>query len=89
MFVLKGILLGLGLFGICLAIYVVGMTRLLLKGAPTPAPGTAIGIDFVTMLRHNHWMLVALLACIMLGLSNCRLVADARRLVVLSCCCLQ
>jgi hypothetical protein len=39
MFVLKGILLGLGLFGICLAIYVVGMTRLLLKGAPTPAPG--------------------------------------------------
>ena len=37
MFVLKGILLGLGLFGICLAIYVIGMTRFLMKGTPSPA----------------------------------------------------
>jgi hypothetical protein len=69
MFILKGVLLGIGLFGICLAIYVVGMTRFLLKGTPPPAPGTAIGIDFITMLQHNDWVLVALLACIMLGLS--------------------
>jgi hypothetical protein len=69
MFVLKGILLGLGLFGICLAIYVIRMTRFLLKGTPASAPGTAIGIDFVTIIQHNHWVLVALLACIMLGLS--------------------
>ena len=69
MFVLKGILLGLGFFGICLVIYVVGMTRFLLKGTPPPPPGTAIGIDFITRLQHNHWVFVALLACIMLGLS--------------------
>jgi hypothetical protein len=69
MFVLKGILLGLGLFGICLAIYVIGMTRFLMKGTPPPAPGTVIGIDFVTMLQHKHWVFVALLASIMLGLS--------------------
>jgi hypothetical protein len=69
MFMLKGVLLGLGLFGVCLVIYVIGMTRFLLKGTPAPAPGTAIGIDFVTMLQHNPWFFVALLACIMLGLS--------------------
>lgn len=57
------------MFGVYLAIYIVGMTRFLVKGTPRPAPGTAIGIDFVTMLQHNHWVLVALLACIMLGLS--------------------
>ena len=69
MFVLKGILLGLGLFGICVVIYVIGMTRFILKGTPAPAPGTTVGIDLTTMLGHNHWVLVALLACIMLGLS--------------------
>jgi hypothetical protein len=69
MFILKGVLLGLGLFGICLVIYVIGMTRLMLNNTPLPAPGTAIGIDFVTMLQHNPWFLVALVACIMLGLS--------------------
>jgi hypothetical protein len=60
------VLLGLGLFGVCLAIYVAGMTRFILKNAP-PAPGTVLGIDFVTMLRHNQWFLIALLGCIMLG----------------------
>lgn len=69
MFVLKGILLGLGLFGVCLAVYVIGMTRFILKDAPPQPPGTAVGIDFITMLQHNHWFFVALLACIMLGLS--------------------
>jgi hypothetical protein len=68
MFVLKGILLGLGLFGICLAIYVVGMTRFILKNAP-PAPGTVVGIDFVTMLRHNNYVLIGLVGCLMLGLA--------------------
>jgi hypothetical protein len=38
------------------------------RNAPPP-PGTVIGIDFITMLQHNHWFFVALLACIMLGLS--------------------
>ena len=69
MFVLKAILVGLGLFGICLLIYVIGMTRFLTEGTPPPAPGTAIGIDFVTMVQRNPWFFVALLACIMLGLS--------------------
>ena len=69
MFPLKGILLGLGLFGVCLAIYVIGMRRLIMKDTPPPAPGTTIGIDFVTMLQHNPWFFVALVACIMLGLS--------------------
>lgn len=67
MFVLKGVLLGLGLFGICLVIYIVGMTRFLTKGTPAPAPGTTIGIDFVTMLRHNHWALVVLLRLLARG----------------------
>jgi hypothetical protein len=69
MFIIKGVLLGLGLFGVCLTIYIVGMTRLIVKDTPQPAPGTVIGIDFVTMLQHNPWVPIALLACIMLGLS--------------------
>jgi hypothetical protein len=66
MFMLKGILLGAGLFGICLVIYVVGMTRFILKGAPQLPPGTSVGIDFIAMLRNSHW-LIALIGCIMLG----------------------
>jgi hypothetical protein len=68
MFILKGFALGLVQFGICLAIYITCMTRFILKNAP-PSPGTTVGIDFVTILRHNHWFIVALVACIMLGLS--------------------
>ena len=89
MFVLKGILLGLGLFGICLAIYVVGIARLLLKGAPTPAPGTAIG----HRLRDDASAQPLDARCVAglhhVGAFKLWLVADARRLVVLSCCCLQ
>jgi hypothetical protein len=53
MFILKGVLLGIGMFGIGVAIYVTAMTRLLMKDTPAH-PGTVIGIDFVTMLQHNH-----------------------------------
>lgn len=84
MFILKGILLGLGLFGICLAIYVIGMTRFLMKGTPSPTPGIAIGTDFVTMLQHNHWVLVAS-GLHHVGAFDCRLVADACRVLKIIC----
>jgi hypothetical protein len=66
MFVLKGFFLGLGIFGIALAIYITAMTRFVLKTAPS---GATVGIDFLTMFKHNPWIVVALFACVALGVS--------------------
>ena len=41
-----------------------------LKGTPELAPCTAIGIDFATMLQHDHWVLVALLGKIIAGVGS-------------------
>jgi hypothetical protein len=69
MFVLKGISVGLGMFALAFAIYITAMTRFLLKGS-APHPGTVVGIDLVTVVRHSGvWFIVAILACMGLGIS--------------------
>lgn len=68
MFILKGVLLGIGMFVVGLVAYIIGMTNFLTQGDP-PHPGT-IGIDLVSIIQHSYsWFLLGLLGCIALGIS--------------------
>ena len=67
MFIVKGLLLGAGLFIIGLIVYTVAYVRTL--KFPEPVPGQQVGVDLVTLYQHNPWLLVALIACLALGIS--------------------
>jgi hypothetical protein len=67
MVILKGIGLGLVLFGVTLAIYITAFTRFVMQNAG-PSAGV-VGIDFVSALKHNPAILAAFLACVALGVS--------------------
>jgi hypothetical protein len=69
MWILKGLLLGLAMFGCGLAIYVPAMMREITKGQPV-SPGQSVGVDVLSLYHiFQPWIFIAFVATLALGLS--------------------
>jgi hypothetical protein len=66
MVIVKGIGLGFIFFGITLVVYISARIKFILQSAP---PGAGLGIDFISMLKHEPAVFAAFLACVALGVS--------------------
>jgi hypothetical protein len=66
---IKGVGLGIAMFGAGLVVYMTAMLRFLAKGQPALPPGTTVGFDFITFFQHSRVsFFLALAATIILGI---------------------